>query len=898
MNHTRSNEPEDSPNGRVCVFLDSQGVCSELHPSTGRVFGQSAEAMKGKIFWEQFTAGLNQELRIKCHQVLETGESVLFTHSEPIQGLSWESDIHRSSHGLTLVIQDVTLTKRHQAVINGQQRILEMVARGDELTVILDALLELVEQQSPRMLCSILLLEPDGNHVRHASGPSLPEEYNLLINGLRIGPEAGSCGTALYLKKSVFVGDISTDPLWVNYRSLAESHGLRACWSTPIFDAADKVLGSFAIYHREVGLPTTRHRELIQLATHLASICIVQHNAAEALRTSEARYARAVQGTSDGIWDWNIVTNEDYLSPRWKALLGFTDSELPDHADSFYKRLHPEDAPVVTAALKAHFEGNAPFDENIRLQMKDGSYRWFHTRGQVERDIHGNPVRMAGALSDINTRKETEMALESERIQANTVLNSLSSHIAVVDGAGVIIAVNESWLNFARENGAANSPQVRPGVNYLDIITPSPHETDDSVQMAFAGISAVLEGKQTRFEMEYSCNSPDEDRRFVMRVNALKNGVGAVLAHENITERTLAQVALQESAEFNRQIIASANEGIVVLDADLRYTVWNEFMVNLLGIPVESVLGRHPVELFPWVEAGGQLDAMQRVLKGEIITLPDSQRLKTRSKRISWLHSRLAPLRDRHGEIIGVIATISDITKRKHAEQQLLNSHTQLRALAARLQSVREEQNTHIAREIHDVFGQQLTALKLDLIWLKRRIDSADDTDFKSPLIEKVDASVELVDSTIRSVQKVATELRPGLLNKLGLAAAIEHEVRAFEQRSGLQCHLELAPLPDVISSKQAIDIFRICQELLTNVVRHAHAKNVMVTLGRKGRNVHLEVQDDGCGISRKQLAATNSLGLLGMKERAQLHGGSLVFRGTAGSGTIAKLVVPLPAPS
>ena len=135
----------------------------------------------------------------------------------------------------------------------------------------------MIESQSSDMLCSILLLDAGGTHVRHVAAPSLPPEYLKAIDGFAIGPCAGSCGTAAFRKEPVFVPDIATDPLWAGYKQFALPHGLRACWSTPIFDPQKRVLGTFAVYHRQPGLPGERHRRLISMVSHTAAICINRH---------------------------------------------------------------------------------------------------------------------------------------------------------------------------------------------------------------------------------------------------------------------------------------------------------------------------------------------------------------------------------------------------------------------------------------------------------------------------------------------------------------------------------------------------------------------------------------------------------------------------------------------
>ena len=184
---------------------------------------------------------------------------------------------------------------------------LEMVATGRPLAETLDALVRFIERQSPDMRCSILLLDADGQHLRHGAATSLPAEYCRVIDGSAIGPSAGSCGTAAFRHEAVIVEDIATDPLWADYRAYALPHGLRACWSTPIFDTTRNVLGTFAIYYDRPARPTTAHQHLIDIATQVAAIAISRQRDEAAVRQSESRHRRLVESNIIGI----IIANTD-----------------------------------------------------------------------------------------------------------------------------------------------------------------------------------------------------------------------------------------------------------------------------------------------------------------------------------------------------------------------------------------------------------------------------------------------------------------------------------------------------------------------------------------------------------------------------------------------------------
>ena len=201
----------------------------------------------------------------------------------------------------------------------GQSQVLRMIAANAPLSQILDRLVKLIEAQAPDMLCSVLLLSDDGDHVRHGAAPSLPEDYVNAVDGSAIGPKHGSCGTAMYRGEPVVVTDIFSDPLWEDYREIAAATGLRACWSTPILSGRGKVLGSFAMYYREPRTPTGDEAGLTDVATRIAGLAI-EHNAArESLARTQAELAQAAHAATTGK---AVVSIIDEVNQQLEAIVG------------------------------------------------------------------------------------------------------------------------------------------------------------------------------------------------------------------------------------------------------------------------------------------------------------------------------------------------------------------------------------------------------------------------------------------------------------------------------------------------------------------------------------------------------------------------------------------------
>jgi signal transduction histidine kinase len=235
------------------------------------------------------------------------------------------------------------------------------------------------------------------------------------------------------------------------------------------------------------------------------------------------------------------------------------------------------------------------------------------------------------------------------------------------------------------------------------------------------------------------------------------------------------------------------------------------------------------------------------------------------------------------------LALTREIAERRRAEEELRNSEENLRALAARLQSVREEEWTRIAREIHDELGQALTGLKMDLTWVAKKLPPD-----QKAVGAKVGSMFDLIDGTIQSVRKISTRLRPEVLDEAGLASAIEWQAREFQKRSGIRCMLSLLRDELPLDRGRSTAAFRIFQELLTNTARHANATRIDVALRVDGGQLVLEVEDNGKGIEESALSSRKSLGILGMRERALPFGGSVEITGASGQGTRAKVSIPL----
>jgi len=316
-----------------------------------------------------------------------------------------------------------------------------------------------------------------------------------------------------------------------------------------------------------------------------------------------------------------------------------------------------------------------------------------------------------------------------------------------------------------------------------------------------------------------------------------------------------------------------------------RITRVNEAMAVQYGARPEQLIGLTPAAMFAHDPARGREVWRELFGAGRIHIETDERRLDGDQV---WVEGDYICLYAPDGRIIGHFGIRRDITARRRHDEEVRRSREELRALAARLQSVREDERTRISREVHDELGQALTGLRLDLSWLRGRLKD------RPELAERVQSAVTRIDGTIDTVRRIATELRPSVLDHLGLVAAVEWQAQEFEKRTGITVRLELSSAHPAVDDARATTVFRILQESLTNVARHAGAGHVDIALALGPKAVTLRVSDDGRGISEAERTALRSLGLVGIRERAIACGGECTVEGRPGQGTIVFARIPL----
>ena len=514
--------------------------------------------------------------------------------------------------------------------------------------------------------------------------------------------------------------------------------------------------------------------------------------------------------------------------------------------------------------------------------------RWFI--GRVTPFPGDGPGRLVVAHENITSRKQAEEKLRRSEERLQLALDSSNAGAWSWEVAGNISVWDERYralYGFRPEEPVSFEAwmrRVRP----------------EDRQRLQARIEALLQpGTDCAWNEEFRALHPVKGERWMSGVGRVERdpaGRAVRFAGINldITERKQAEQALRASEEQFRAMFDTASIGIAQAEPLTGQLLRvNPKMCEITGYSADELLKMRVLDLTYTEDRQKDWDAFQRVVQGGTPEYRLEKRYLRKDGSLAWVNVNMTIVRDAAGQPARTMATIEDITERKQAEQKLERSGNQLRALSARLEKLREEERTRIASEIHDELGQALTAAQMDLRWVENNLSSTSPAS-RNELLDRVVEAAGFVESIISSVQRLAIELRPSALDSLGLEAAVRMEVRRFHQRCAISCSVSLPGPLAAIPPDVSTAAFRILQEALTNIARHAKASNVEVHIETCEDCFFLAVKDDGVGADPAKLFAPGSLGIFGMQERAAQLGGEVTLTRVLPHGTKVAVRIPL----
>src|SRR6266480_1732904 len=873
-----------------------------------------------------------------------------------------------------------------EALLAGENRLLEMVAKGETLPSILDGICRLVEEISSGSLCSILLLDANGDRLWHGAAPSLPASYIGAFGGRTIGPKTGPCGRAVYFGKPVIVCDIAADPLGDDYRDLALAHGLQACWSTPIFSSESKVLGSFAVLSREPRSPTPQHEKIIAQVTHLAAVAIERKHTEQELRRSEA-YSAEAQGLSlTGSFGWNVSTGEIIWSKETYCILGY-DRTVKPNLNLVFDRVPAQDRALVQKTIDRATRDGTDLDFGHRLLMPDGVVKHVHVVARATKAESGG-IEFVGAVMDVTEQKRAEAFVSGEKRLLEMIAR----------GSG-LVSVLDALCRFAEEmsdNVLVSILLLSPdGKSLRHGAAPSlPKSYTEAIDGALIGPCAGSCGtaayRGERIIVSDIATDPlwDQYRHLaidhglracwstpIFSTTRSVMGTFALYSREpgsptpeqlNLIEQMthLAAVAIEreraaEALRGSEHLARGQLDALThTLDSLAEESDPHRLLEHVLRTIVEQT-GAHSVSAWERNEDGGSLELAAVIEGGRFQTRKDAVHPAARIPMLAQSHpvwsevfrtrqyavledidqecarSRVGSdpdavwhrvMEDGHSEpallllkkhlqglgvravlfvpmliagrvtgIIGVRFSQKRAFQKDEIELTQALAHQAMLAIQlmrlsdqSRQPAVAPERN-RMARDIHDTLAQGFTGVIMQL-------EAAGDATSKGlakETEEHLRRAGELARESLKEARRSVRALRPQALDEKNLCQALEDLFRKMTAGTTLLAEFNVQGQPRLLPPEWEENILRICQEVLTNALRHAHASQFKAQLLVVPSAVRFYLCDNGCGFD--PAGKHDGFGLMGMRERVEGMGGKITIQSATGKGTAILIVLPLP---
>jgi PAS domain S-box-containing protein len=799
----------------------------------------------------------------------------------------------------------------------------------------ISALIGLIEQVAPGMRGSVLLLDDDGITLRHAAAPSLPDAYCRLIDGERIGPAAGSCGTAVYRRERVIVRNIATDPLWADYRRAAEPFGLAACWSTPIRDSGGDILGTFAMYYDEPREPGDADIALTETATMLSANIIQRARVAQALRArtesaeqfamvlrqreeelrlSHARLRAALDASATSTWEWDMRTGVVDCDEGLYRLFGVDPAAGAGSFDRFVARIHADDRDRVIAAAQRCASEGVDLDEEFRTVMPDASTRWLVDRGRAVLGDDGRPRYLIGACVDVTERRTRED-------QFRALAESIPQLAWMADATGSIYWYNQRWYDYT-----GTTLEEMRGWGWTAV-----HHPDH------------VDGVARRIQHSWDTGEPWEDtfplrgrdgryRWFLSRAQPIRDADGKIArwfgTNTDITERLEAEQAVRASEAKLRRIADSGIVGVFYWTLAGAITDANAEFRRMLGLSEEALRAG----TVSWrALTPPEWAAVDAVKVGE---------LNAQGVTVNWEKEFVAADGGRVPVLLGAafldgsadrgIAVCLDITERRRAEaerERLLEREREARAAAERASRIRDDVMAVVAHDlrnpVHTIIlsAGMLRELPLDEAQRERRL----------AVIQRTAKTMETLIRDLLDATRIESGTFAVRQGRVHVPALLDETLELFEAPARerlitLRCEAD-DDLPPALGDRERLE--QVLSNLIGNALKFTQAGGQVTMRARTidrgaagspadasgmpaDRAIEVCVADTGGGIPPEQLEhvfdrywqadrqgrAGAGLGLSIVKGIVEAHEGGIRVESVVGEGTTFSFTIPVAPPS
>ena len=963
--------------GEALIVCDASGIIMRTSSAVNRFYqGQCLNRPFDEIFHLSYSNGRNPSsdspspnlskkfMTQVLHGETVQGEHVYLENQEGTfaQVLVSARPIHdegRQILGGMVTLRNIDSQQRTDRILQGHNEVLEQIINDNSLPSILENLCLRVENHfGSSVLAAILLLDEDGCHLRHGAGPSVPERYRQAIDGLAIGPEVGACGAAAYLKEPVIIPNISTHPNWAQFKDLAESYGLRACWSMPILDSDGDTLGTFGLYYTSPRLPTDEETEYVEFVAQSASIAIEKVRAKDQLRqqthalevvnrigsalAAELNTEKLVQSVTDacrelagaefGAFFYNVVDE------KGESFALFTISGAPREA--FEQFPMPRNTPIFAPT----FSGEAVV--RIADVMADPRY------GQMP-PYHGMPaghlpVRSYLAVPVVSRSGKVMGGLFFGHSQPN-IFTHMAETMVVAIASQAAIAIDNARLYQSAQKEIEQRKRSAENLKRLASIVESSQDAIYSInmdgmisswnngaegmygymasEMLDRSLSVLLlpEARQSAsWLLDLLWKKEGEPKLESLRMK--KDGVvfsvsftispildvdGVLIGHSlierDISEQQRVGAALEASEGRLQAIWENSPTVKFVKGLDGKYQLINKRFETIFQLSREEIIGKTDRELL-------QADFASQ------IAINDQQVLHSRTPRefeeqvqlSDGIHTYLSvkfPLYDAGGTPYAICGIANDITARKQAEQALQELNDSLEQRVAdrtRDLLVYQENLRGMASELVVTEQRERRRLATELhdylaqllVVCRMKLTQATNEWSMPALKTNLEEIDKILSDSLSYTRTLIAELSPSILYELGLVPALIWLSQQME-RHGL--HVQVNPEDQGVQlpEDQAIFVFQAVRELLFNIIKHSGVGHAIISLrGLTDQQLEILVQDAGHGF-RPSLGSTDftnpgRFGLFSIRERAKAMGGRFHIESAPGEGTLAKLVVPL----
>ncbi len=563
---------------------------------------------------------------------------------------------------LLAISRDITLLRHTQMQHEVERRMLQMLTAGEPLTEILAHLAKGYEALFPGMLCSVLLLGKDGRWLRHGAAPSLPAAYCQAIDGVEIGSKAGSCGTAAYTRQTTIVTDISSDPLWVDYKERALAYGLHACWSVPIISKYERVLGTFALYYTTPRSPLAEELATLQSGASLASIAISYSLSEAELKQSEANLKHAQSVAKIGSWQLDIKCGGSLVwSTETYHIFGIH-PDIPINHQLFLDFVYPDDRTPVNAAYQNALKGE-PFLIEHRIIVDDEVY-WLESRGNPEFDETGQCLALIGTVQDITERKQAAIALQRENERYQMFLRTASDGIHILDKDGNLIEASDSFyvmLGYCREEmQGVNVSGWDAKFTKAELVCKLKQQFGQPSRNLFESLHRRKDGSV--FDVEISSFPLELDGKPLLFNSS-----------RDITVRKAAEAAVWQSERRFRLLFENMQTGFalheIITDAngqpvDYVFLIPNEAYRRFTGFNLKAIIGKRVSEVYPKM-TNDTTDWIS--FFGEVALSGDTRHIESYAQGLGRWYD-ITAYQAEPGQFA---ALVTDISERKQAEEQL-----------------------------------------------------------------------------------------------------------------------------------------------------------------------------------------------------------------------------------